>query len=105
VAKPSWITWPVSTEADGNAAAPLKRQILISITPPDGTVKGTHSIIAVWTPKYGTNKQYTAITFKVDCQVASFTKPSSAPTSPTFTLAYSIFDKPLEINVTSLGYT
>ena len=100
MAKPSWITWPVSTEADGNAAAPLKRQILISITPPDGTVKGTHSIVAVWTPKYGTNKQYTAITFTVGCEITSFTVSNT----PSSAFTYSVFYPKKIISLTTVSY-
>lgn len=57
--------------------------------------------MAVWTPLYGSAKTYTALTFTVNCQVASFTKPVSAPSTQT----YVVYDKPLAIDVTNLVYT
>lgn len=90
---PSWITFSSSGTTTQTVA----------ITPPDGTVNGVHSLIAVFNPTNGADKTYTALTFTVTCQVASFTKPS-APTSPSFDLSYVVFETPLTIDVSSLQY-
>lgn len=67
---------------------------------------GTHSILATWTPTNGSAKTlYTALTFKVECKVTSFTKPT-APVNGAggFDLAYTVFETPLTIDVSTLAY-
>ena len=99
-AKPSWITWPDTSETAANADS-TKRQINIIITPTDGTQKGTHSIIATWTPKYGSPITYTALTFTVGCEVTSFTVSGAPGSNPT----YNIFEQRKIISLTGVTYT
>ena len=73
--KPNWITWPVNSNDINSDNS--QRQTKITINPANGQVIGTHSIIAVWTPKFGSAYTYTALTFSVNCEVTSFTKPSA----------------------------
>ena len=82
-----------------------QRQTKITINPADGQVIGTHSIIAVFTPKFGSAYTYTALTFAVNCEVTSFTKPS-APVhgQNNFDLQYVVFEAPLTIDVSTLAY-
>lgn len=99
-AKPSWITWPKSDDTDANADA-SKRSTKIVLIPADGTQKGTHSIIATWTPKYGSASTFTALTFKVGCEVASFTVSGAPGSNPT----YNVFSSRKIIPLTSVTYT
>lgn len=82
-----------------------KRSTKITINPADGTVNGNHNIIVTWTPKYGSAFSYTALTFKVDCKVTSFTKPA-APVNGAggFDFAYTVFEAPLSIDISTLTY-
>ena len=103
-AKPSWITWPPASDTDVNADN-SSRDTKITITPPDGTVNGNHNIKVTWTPTYGSAYTYIALTFKVDCQVTSFTKPSAPVDGQNgFDLSYVIFETPLTIDVSTLAY-
>ena len=90
---PNWITFTTSSSTTQT----------VDINPPDGTVIGTHNLVAVFNPTWGSDKTFTALTFEVTCQVTSWTVPS-APTSPTFDLSYAVFETPLSIDVSSLGY-
>ena len=51
----------------------------------------------------GNQKIYNALTFEVTCTITSFTAPS-APTSPPFTLAYTVFEPAISIDVSTLVY-
>lgn len=93
-ALPSWITFSSSGSTSQTVA----------INPPDGTVLGSHSLIAVFNPTNGADKTFTAYTFTVTCEVTSWTVPS-APTEPTFDLTYAVFETPLAIDISSLAYT
>jgi len=93
VALPSWITFTSVSNIVQTVA----------INPPDGTVVGSHSLIAVFNPTNGNDKTYTALTFTITCQVTSWTVPS-APTSPTFDLSYAVFEAPLPIDISTLAY-
>jgi len=88
---PSWITFSSSGTTTQT----------VSITPPDGTVKGTHSIIAVFNPTNGSDKTYTALTFTVGCEVSSFSVSGAPSSNPT----YNIFTSRSIINLTGLTYT
>ena len=91
---PSWITW-----SDASSITQT-----VSINPADGTVIGTHHLIATFNPTNGLDKTYQAMTFTVTCEVTSWTAPS-APTSPTFDLSYAVFETPLTIDISTLTYT
>jgi hypothetical protein len=75
---PSWITFTSSGSTSQT----------VSITPADGTVKGTHNLIAVFNPTNGSDKTFTALTFTVGCEITSFAvsgEPGSNPTYDVFT--------------------
>lgn len=91
---PSWITFTSSTTTTQTVA----------INPPNGTVIGTHSLIAVFNPTNGADKTFTALTFTVTCQVTSWTKPAAPSASNGFTLTTAVFAAPLTINVATLNY-
>ena len=90
---PSWITFSSSGTTSQT----------VSINPPDGTVVGSHSLIAVFNPTNGNDYTFTALTFTVTCEVTSWTKPS-APASPAYDLSYAVFETPLQIDVAPLTY-
>lgn len=99
------VTWD-----DGTGAAALPGWITftssgtltqtVSITPADGTVIGTHSLIAVFNPTYGSDKTYTALTFTVGCEITSFTI-SGEPATQT----YDVFTSRTILSMTSVVYT
>ena len=73
----------------------------MSINPTDGTVKGTHSLIAVFNPTNGSDKTFTALTFTVGCEITSFAVSGAPGSNPT----YDIFTSRSIINLTGLTYT
>ena len=91
---PSWITFTSSGSTTQT----------VSINPPDGTVVGTHSLIAVFNPTNGSDKTFTALTFTVTCEVTSWTVPSAPTTGGGFDLSYAVFETPLTIDVSTLSY-
>jgi hypothetical protein len=93
-ALPSWITFTSSTTTTQTVA----------INPPNGTVIGTHNLIAVFNPTYGLDKTFTALTFTVTCQVTSWSNPAAPSAANGFTLTSAVFATPLLINVATLGY-
>ena len=94
-ALPSWITFTSSTTTTQTVA----------INPPDGTVVGNHSIIAVFNPTNGADKTFTALTFSVTCEVTSWTVPSAPADGVNgFDLSAVVFDAPLSIDVSTLAY-
>lgn len=86
---PSWITYTSST----TTTQP------ITISPPDGTVIGTHTLFATFISTYGADPTYTAFVFTVTCQVTSFAVPSD-PSN----VSYTLFTASHEIDLTSLVY-
>jgi hypothetical protein len=99
--KPSWITWPkTSGETDKNADN-SQRQTQIGITPADGTVKGTHSLIVTFTPVNGSAYSYTALTFAVGCKITSWTVAGQ----PGSNLTYNIFSSKKILSLTGVTYT
>ena len=90
-ALPNWITFSTSGTTTQT----------VSITPPDGTIKGTHSIVAVFNPTNGADKTYTALTFTVGCEVASFAVSGAPGSNPT----YDIFSQRSIISLTGLTFT
>jgi hypothetical protein len=93
-ALPSWITFTSS----------MTTTQTVSINPPNGTVIGTHNLVAVFNPTYGLDITFTALTFTVTCQVTSWSKPSAPSIANGFTLTTAVFAAPLPINVATLGY-
>ena len=90
-ALPSWITFTSSGSTTQT----------IAITPVDGTVKGTHNIIAVFNPTNGADKSYTALTFTVGCEITSFAVSGAPGSNPT----YDIFTSRSIISLTGVTYT
>ena len=90
-ALPGWITFTSSGTFDQT----------IAITVADGTVKGTHSIIAVFNPLYGSDKTFTALTFTVGCEISSFTVSGEPGSNP----AYDVFAARSIISLTGVTYT
>ena len=88
---PSWITFTSSTTTTQT----------VSINPTDGTVKGTHSLIAVFNPTNGVDKTFTALTFTVGCEITSFAVTGAPASNPT----YNVFTQRSIINLTGLTYT
>ena len=98
--KPSWITWPVTGDTDTNTDS-SSRKTKIQIAPVDGTQKGTHSILATWTPTNGSAVTYTALTFAVGCKITSFTVAGAPGSDPT----YEIFSQRSIISLAAVTYT
>ena len=88
---PSWITFTSSGSTSQT----------VSINPTDGTVKGTHNLIAVFNPTNGNDKTFTALTFTVGCEITSFTVSGSPASNPT----YNIWTQRSIINLTGMTYT
>lgn len=91
---PSWITFSSS----GNSSQ------TVTISPPDGTYNGEHTLFATFTTDNGPDHTYTAIRFTVTCTLTGYTAPS-APAEPTFDLSYIVYDGPLTIDLSTLAYT
>ena len=93
---PAWITF-----SSTNSAVQT-----ITISPPDGSVNGQHTLYATFTPTNGSPITYTAMTFTVTCTLTDYTLPS-APTDGNggFDLSYIVFDGPLEIDLSTLTWT
>jgi hypothetical protein len=67
VSLPAWVTWNVGTQT-------------MTLAPTDVALTGnTYTVVATYTPDYGTATAFTVSTFTVDCVVTGFTNPS-APT-------------------------
>jgi hypothetical protein len=67
VSLPAWVTWNVGTQT-------------MTLAPTDVALTGkTYTVVATYTPDYGTSTAFTVSTFTVDCVVTGFTNPS-APT-------------------------
>ena len=88
---PSWITFTSSGTTTQS----------VSINPTDGTVKGTHHLVAVFNPTNGNDYTYTALTFTVGCEVTSFTVSGAPGSNPT----YDIFYSKKIIDLTGVTYT
>ena len=88
---PSWITFTSSGSTTQT----------VSITPTDGTVKGTHNLIAVFNPTNGSDKTFTALTFTVGCEITSFAVSGEPGSNPT----YDVFTQRSIINLTGITYT
>ena len=88
---PSWITFTSSGTTTQS----------VSINPTDGTVKGTHHLVAVFNPTNGNDYTYTALTFTVGCEVTSFSVSGAPGSNPT----YNIFDQRSIISLTGVTYT
>ena len=88
---PSWITFSSSGTTSQT----------VSINPTDGTVKGTHNLIAVFNPTNGLDKTFTALTFTVGCEITSFTVSGAPASNPT----YNIWTQRSIINLTGMTYT
>jgi len=67
-------------------------------------VVGTHNLIVVFNPTYGSDKTYTALTFTVTCEVTSWTIPSAPTSGGGFDLSYVVFETPLPIDISPLAY-
>ena len=65
---------------------------------------GSHNLIVVFNPTYGSDKTYTALTFAVTCEVTSWTVPSPPDTAGGFDLSYVVFETPLPIDISTLAY-
>lgn len=87
---PSWITYTSSGT----------RTQSITISPPDGTVIGTHTLFATFSSTHGADPFYTAFVFTVTCEVTSFSLPSNPAD-----VSYTLFTSSLEVDLTSLVYT
>lgn len=88
---PGWITFTTSGTTTQT----------ISINPTDGTMIGTHSIVATFNPTNGADKVYTALTFTVSCEVTSFAVSGEPGSNPT----YDVFTQRSIINLTGVTYT
>ena len=58
----------------------------LTISPTATSVVGSHSLMGTFTPTYGTAAQFTVVTFTVECEVTSFTKPANPTTGLTYNL-------------------
>ena len=64
-------------------------------------MKGTHNLVAVFTPTNGSAKTYTALTFTVGCEITSFAVSGAPGSNPT----YDIFTSRSIISLTGVTYT
>jgi hypothetical protein len=90
---PAWITFSSSGVAAQDVA----------INPVDGSVNGFHTLFATYTPVNGATVFFTAITFEIQCAVASYALPTT-PAEPAFDLSYIIYDDPMVINLSTQVY-
>jgi len=99
-------TWTLLL-ADGNSIASAgfitvaanKQSIVVTPTAPAHI--GTWVIKATQATNSGPNPVYTAVTITVGCTITNIASPT-APTSPTYTLSYNIYDTALTIDLAAI---